>query len=321
MPPYNTHEEEVGPTKNNFNFVPPSLYAKINGRHLALNNQLLQEYGPEIGPLDDGPLVVDFGCGTGETTAGIAQGDLLPWLSRPKVLGLDLSPEMVQHCREEHGHIDNAKFRTFDFCDPDQKARMLDLLEGRVDLVVCFTVLHWVSNQMEAIDFLRKILKPGSGKILMYLLTGHPPSNVCRSTFQDMKEDMPDLMGDMEYRHDGLTFEDGQYWQANFAPGLAPDEDTLGSILPQDYRALLEASGLNCLDFQYQPQAFRVPPHTIDMYLDKKVLGAYREKFANTNLFDDFAFEFKTRIQDHTMTYGKLEIEYDGLKILAQPSY
>ena len=34
--------------ENNFNFVPPELYAKINGRHLALNNQLLEEYGPEL---------------------------------------------------------------------------------------------------------------------------------------------------------------------------------------------------------------------------------------------------------------------------------
>ena len=315
MPPFNSYEEDdegciTRPTKNNFNFVPPAVYAKINGRHLALNNQLLEEYGQDIGPLDDAPLVVDFGCGTGETAAAIAQGDLLPWLSRPKVLGLDLSPDMIQYCREEHGHVDNAKFRAFDLCDPDQKARMVDLLEGRVDLVVCFTVLHWVSNQMEALDFLRKILKPGTGKILMYVLTGHPEHNVCRSTFQEMKDDLPDLMGHIEYKHDGLTFEDGHCWQS---------EDD-GQILPQDYRALLDASGLDCLDFEYQPQCFRVPQHTIDMYLDKKVLGAYRNEFPNKNLFDQFAYEFKSRIQDYVMSYGKLECEYDGLKVLAQPN-
>ena len=121
-------------------------------------------------------------------------------LSQPKVIGLDLSAEMIEHCQREHGDCcSNLKFKTFDLAQPDQRDRMVNLLEGKVDLVVCFTVLHWVSNQMEALDFFRKVLKP-NGKILMYLLTGHPPSNVCRSTFQAMKEDCPDLLEDIEYR-------------------------------------------------------------------------------------------------------------------------
>ena len=46
-------------------------YARINGRHLALNEKLLEEYGHCIASdIQESPLVVDFGCGTGETTRG-----------------------------------------------------------------------------------------------------------------------------------------------------------------------------------------------------------------------------------------------------------
>ena len=104
-------------------------------------------------------------------------------------------------------------------------------------------------------------------------------------------------------------------WQENFCSG----DDTEGSILPSDYKRLLDGSGFECLDFQYQPQCFRVPPNTIDIYLTKKVLRAYADDFSTHNCFEQFSFEFKSRIQEYFMTYGKLEMEYDGLKILAQP--
>ena len=102
------------------------------------------------------------------------------------------------------------------------------------------------------------------------------------------------------YRHDGLTFEDGAMWQENFCSG----DDTEGSILPSDYKRLLDGSGFECLDFQYQPQCFRVPPNTIDIYLTKKVLRAYADDFSTHNCFEQFSFEFKSRVFKITIWNG-----------------
>ena len=126
----------------------------------------------------------------------------------------------------------------------------------------------------------RQILKPESGKILIYLLTGHPETNICREIFESIREDFPDLLGEVGYKHDGLSFEDGQDWQSNFQANQfssSEPDDTEGSILPSDYRNLIESSGFTCLDFAWEPQCFRVPPQTVDVYFSKKVLRPYRE--------------------------------------------
>ena len=43
--------------------------------------------------------VMDFGCGSGETTRVIAQGSLGNLGKPGKVLGVDISEEMIGYCR------------------------------------------------------------------------------------------------------------------------------------------------------------------------------------------------------------------------------
>ena len=57
-------------------FVTPSQYTKSNQAHYIINTTAVNEFikmNPKLGVND---RVLDFGCGTGETTLAIAQGNL-----------------------------------------------------------------------------------------------------------------------------------------------------------------------------------------------------------------------------------------------------
>ena len=57
-------------------FVTPSQYTKSNLAHYIINTAAVNDFikvHPSLGVKDS---VLDFGCGTGETTAAIAQGQL-----------------------------------------------------------------------------------------------------------------------------------------------------------------------------------------------------------------------------------------------------
>ena len=57
-------------------FVTPSQYTKSNLAHYIINTSAVNDFikvHPRLGAKDS---VLDFGCGTGETTAAIAQGQL-----------------------------------------------------------------------------------------------------------------------------------------------------------------------------------------------------------------------------------------------------
>ena len=95
--------------QNRFNFVTPQIYAETNSRHIELNNKLLSEFKSAFD--EPNQLIVDFGCGTGETTHQMANGN------NKKVIGLDLSPDMVEYCKQ-HYQLD---FRTFDVSNENCK--------------------------------------------------------------------------------------------------------------------------------------------------------------------------------------------------------
>jgi trans-aconitate 2-methyltransferase len=94
--------------------------------------------------------VLDAGCGTGRLT-----GELLPLLPRGRVVGVDLSQNMLQSARQHLGAWFNSGLCLV-ACD------LLSLPFARVfDGVVSTAALHWVLDHDRLFTGLRSTLRPG----------------------------------------------------------------------------------------------------------------------------------------------------------------
>ncbi len=91
--------------------------------------------------------VLDVGCGSGNVSASIAE--LLP---KGSVVGVDISPSMIDFAQTNFSDITNISFSLKD-------AATLDF-EQKFDVAVSFTALHFVQNQLSALQGIRKSLKP-----------------------------------------------------------------------------------------------------------------------------------------------------------------
>ncbi|XP_022106743.1 juvenile hormone acid O-methyltransferase-like [Acanthaster planci] len=91
--------------------------------------------------------VLDVGCGTGEETAWIAKGVKF-------ITAIDNSEEMLAVAAESNSVCNVAYFK----CDAQTVGDNPDWRE-KFDKVVCFYVLHWVPDELEAIRSISKCLK------------------------------------------------------------------------------------------------------------------------------------------------------------------
>ena len=57
------------------NFISPEKYSKSQESHFVLNQKTVNEFVKIYGALVESDKVLDFGSGTGETTAAMAQVD------------------------------------------------------------------------------------------------------------------------------------------------------------------------------------------------------------------------------------------------------
>jgi trans-aconitate 2-methyltransferase len=99
--------------------------------------------------------VVDLGCGTGELTRRLA--DSLP---EGDVLGLDSSPQMLEHTKQ--------------FARPGLQFKRGDLanLDGKWDLIISNAALHWSIDHGELIPHLFSCLNPG-GQLAVQVPSNH----------------------------------------------------------------------------------------------------------------------------------------------------
>jgi trans-aconitate methyltransferase len=100
--------------------------------------------------------VLDVGCGDGKVTAEIARA-----VPRGRVLGVDVSPEMIAFARMAFptGMTPNLAFQ---ICD----ARKLGALGGEFDLVFSNAALHWVDDHEAFLRGAAAVLRPG-GRLMV----------------------------------------------------------------------------------------------------------------------------------------------------------
>ena len=71
-------------------FSTGKMYVKVNSFQVNNGRALCEKYLPDLTPDD---VILDIGCGTGETTRYLAK------ISGAKVTGIDVNPDMIQYAK------------------------------------------------------------------------------------------------------------------------------------------------------------------------------------------------------------------------------
>ena len=159
----------ITPLRPDMDFVTPDQYTKSNLAHYEINRRAASELrrlvGSGLGPQD---RLLDFGCGTGESTVALAEGDLGDLGAPGQVVGVDISQEMVRHCRATHLTPASLSFLQLEVNNAD--SFISSNLSG-FSCITSFSCLHWVQDMPAAVRMFNKVLRVG-GKFVMVMATG-----------------------------------------------------------------------------------------------------------------------------------------------------
>lgn len=99
--------------------------------------------------LNPGDVVLDFGCGTGNQSLGVA-GDV------KEVHGIDISSKMIEiaKIKLDRGKNQNVNFTQTTIFDERLK-------RGSFDVIMAFNILHYLEDTNEVMQRINELLKPG----------------------------------------------------------------------------------------------------------------------------------------------------------------
>ena len=98
--------------------------------------------------------LLDFGCGTGETTRALAEGGLGGLGAGGEVVGVDISQEMIQHSRSQHSTTPRLSFTQLDV------SRAESFISSNLASFSCltsFSCLHWVPDMPATVRMFNKV--------------------------------------------------------------------------------------------------------------------------------------------------------------------
>lgn len=133
---------------------------KWNARDYNRNSSAQEEWARELIDklqLSGNEQVLDIGCGDGKVSAEIAA-----WVPRGKVVGLDISEEMVGYARQK---FPPEKYSNLKFVLGD--ASNLNYAQ-EFDVVFSNATLHWIIDHVPVLKGIARSLKP-SGKVLLQM--------------------------------------------------------------------------------------------------------------------------------------------------------
>ncbi|XP_059609466.1 juvenile hormone acid O-methyltransferase [Phlebotomus argentipes] len=139
------------------------LYQKSNSLQRRDAKEILKEFGHLIQWRGDGEdSILDIGCGSGDVLIDY----LLPVLPQnySRVIGADISEQMVRYARDTYGYLKGISFATMDI----GALAMTSEIEP-VHHITSFYCLHWVQNQKAAVQNIYNLLTPDGDCLLTFL--------------------------------------------------------------------------------------------------------------------------------------------------------
>ena len=100
--------------------------------------------------------LLDFGCGTGETTLALAEGELGGAGTPGEVVGVDLSQEMIQHCQSQHQTSPTPSL-SFTQLDVTRAESFISSNLASFSCLTSFSCLHWVQDMPAAVRMFNKV--------------------------------------------------------------------------------------------------------------------------------------------------------------------
>jgi trans-aconitate methyltransferase len=197
--------------------------------------------------------VLDIGCGDGRTTAALAQR-----VPQGKVVGVDLSADMVAHAASQHCRppIKNLTFRQAD-------AAALPF-EEEFSVVFSNATLHWVPDQHAAVRGIARALRPGGRVIAQFGGQGNVADVAASFEHVIHRPRWRDLatLGDMPYHFHPATTYDGWLRES----GMAIHECRL---IPKDMVHDNVDTFIGWLRTAWHPYTAGVPLEVRDAFLDE----------------------------------------------------
>jgi trans-aconitate 2-methyltransferase len=167
--------------------------------------------------------ILDVGCGDGKITAALARA-----IPEGSVVGVDISPSMIETAQRSFSRSENLSFQT-------QDVAHLDFNE-QFGLITSFTLMQWVLEQTRALQCFEKALKP-EGKLWIQM-----PSALPEAMQQALEKTISD-----------------KKWQDYFTQFSAPWR----FYQPEEYRALLVDAHLTPTRLDVVPKHEHFPSRAV----------------------------------------------------------
>ena len=288
-------------------FVTPSQYTKSNSQHFIINTRAVEDFRNVHQALGPDDSVLDFGCGTGETTLALVQGELGSLGQPGEVVGVDISDSMVQHGQDTHHHP-NLSFQQLDVTQADS---FLADKRSSFSLVTSFSCLHWVPDVPAAVSVFNSVLRTG-GRFLFVLASSHNSENPSKKAFDQMRVDPAwcEILRDTTWFH-FLTVHQNTDWMKQGS----------GCITELDLADLMKDHGFRVDGSKTFPLKYRFTREFVMGFLksvEKKAFpqlqGDVREKF-----FTEYMNRIKKLLDERKRDEdGLYEYVFDGVQIFGE---
>jgi len=291
-------------------FVTPQQYTASNQAHFTINTNAVQEFVTAYSPLTSSHKVLDFGCGTGETTAAMSQGQLGDLGQPGYVLGVDISQDMIDHCRTLYSSP-KVGFQRMDVESEDCQGFCSEQAES-FDLVTSFSCLHWVPNQPAAIDVFHRLLKPGGRFVFVIASTQSPKKNPMRVEYNAMKSEpqWAELLKNTSWPH-FKTAHRNSSWMSTV------DKDGYGDITEQDYVQLLHSKGFKVSSSKSLPLNYKLHREFTKNFFKSTILSSFQEIPGEERRA--FFTEYIARIQNSSQISGDYYDSFiDGIQVTGE---
>ncbi|XP_059221676.1 juvenile hormone acid O-methyltransferase-like [Stomoxys calcitrans] len=147
----------------------PALYHKS---HLDLKKdvgQIIREYSSKWRwRLDGADTLIDVGSGPGDVLIDHIY-PLMP-TNFTKIIGSDISADMVDYAQKFYHFVEKCEFLTLDIGSPKP---LPEGLQGQFDHVTSMLCLHWVQNHRLALNNIFKLLRPSGGDCFIIFMSSH----------------------------------------------------------------------------------------------------------------------------------------------------
>ncbi|EAT42177.1 AAEL006280-PA [Aedes aegypti] len=143
----------------------PNLYHRANGVQRRDAKEILDEHGHLLRWKEENEdSLLDIGCGSGDVLIDFVIPMVPP--KRARVLGTDVSEQMVRFARKVHSDVENLFFETLDI-----EGDISSFLNkwGCFDHITSFYCLHWVRSQRSAFSNIYNLMAPNGDCLLGFL--------------------------------------------------------------------------------------------------------------------------------------------------------